>query len=346
MKSIFDYLQENLINKNDELITESFKASIFHRIQDQFAAYNKKEDEEDAEYKARGWNWHSPSYIKFKTLFGRYNIAWDKIDDSMVKEYSKDSKEGISLAKRIVGNRSNHVNGIIILAQDYNGKEGYDGIIISVGNGPEYISFRSSWGSKHMRPSDVIGLITEKIYIIEITDEINTWRKKNERWSQQKGSFTPGNEEYYKIVAKDNVDRYTKLLAKYKAERDANDGITEKVGEYTDKVLKFAEKISKEPIRYAAYEYDIASLMDLLRDEKHYVRGYGKNPGYYSGTNGLLYLYTDYLKGKLSMAKGYSYDHERREYNACKKAINDMCTKIDSKITEIETKIAKKEAGE
>lgn len=344
MKNIFEYLQESLLKQNNELINESFKANIFHKIQAQLASYNEKEKQEDKEAKERGWTWHSPTYKTFKNIMSGCSIAWDKITDTDVKECSKTNKADLSLAKRIVAQRSNHVDGLIFL---YN-EDGdfFDCVIVSLGGWTYYNSFRSSWGYRDnkIRPSDVEGILTNKFYVIEINDELKTYKKQTDRRNAQWGSFTPGDEQYYKQVAEQNVTRYKKLLAKYKAEREANDGISENINEYTQKVLKFAEKISKEPLRYAKLEYKIGMLMELIKGERKYVRGYGRNNGYYSGKDGLLKLYTNYLEAKLSMGSGNSYDSDVKTFNSLKKSITDICTNIDTSIASIEAEIAKNES--
>lgn len=334
MKNIFDYLQENLLSSRDSLITESFKATVFHEIQDQFSRYNKNEDE-----KSKANEWYRPDYIKFKSIFGSNGIAWSNIEDKDVKECSNENKDDVLLAKRIVAQRSNHIDGLIIILDDYN--NAYAGIICSFNGAAYYYSFRSRWSARadQIRPSDVENMLSKKFYAIKLRNELMSYDIRNKRANDRWNSYTPGDEEYYKKVAEENRNRYKNILAKYKAERDANDGISEKVNEYTKKVLELAIKVSAEPLRYAKLEYKIGGLMDLIRDERQYNSGYGRNKGYYSGTNGLLYLYTEYLKTKLSMASGTSYDYERDAYNDIKKKIVDLCSKIDSEISKIESMV-------
>ena len=339
MKTILEYLKGTL-QISEEMVNEAFNASIFHEIQKQFADYNKKEDEEHEKR-----SWHSPHYVKWKNVFSGFEFAWDKIKDSDVQECSKDNKKDVALAKRIICHRQNHLNGMIILHNDY--EQMFDGILLSTGWETYYISFRSTWGwnRNSIRPTEATNLLTKKFYLINLTN-FDTGKLRNERWDAKNGSFTPGDVDYYKKIAEENRDRYKQLVAKYRAERDANDGISEKVSEYTQKVLAFADKISKEPIRYASLEYRIGGLLDLLRDEKRWnAGGRGVKP-YYSGTNGLLYLYSQYLEAKLHMSKGSSYQHQRDTYNECKKAILKVCTLIDQKIQALEAEIAKQEAKE
>jgi len=336
MKNIFEYLQDSLLN--NEMINEAFNASVFHEIQKQFADYNKKENEEHAKNQ-----WHSADHKKFKDIFNGWNIAWDKIKDSDVQECSKDNKKDVQLAKRIVAHRSNHINGMIILYNDDD--KAYDGAIISLSGDAYYMSFRSRWGcrSSNVSPSGTESSLTKKFYVIDLTN-FETWNLRNDRYQQKQGSYEPGDEYYYKQVAEKNRDRYKQLVAKYRAERDADDGIAEKVDEYTKKVLDFASKISKEPLRYASLEYRIGDLMDLLRDERKWNAGGRGYKSYYSGTNGLLYLYSQYLESKLHMSQGNSYQHQRDTYNECKKAILKACTLIDQKLQALEADIAKQEA--
>lgn len=355
MKSILEYTNNYFKKINEitelkeeidfEIISESFKCSILKEI----SSYLSNLRKEDEEKKAKGERiWRKTP--RFKDIFGSgyKSVRWDQITDDMAKEYSKDNEEGIKLAKRICSNRSNSIPGMIILiSNDENAKFKYPAIILHTGWQIYYHSLISSYyksigSSDNIKPSEVEGLLTKRFYIVDLsnllTDDIIVKRRQ-----EKEGMIIMGDEDYYKKLAIANFDRYKKYANKIKAEKDANDGIPEKVNEYIKKVMELVTDFSTDPVRYIKYdriEYDIQYLLELTSDKKVWVST--KNGGVESGKDGLLTLFAIYMKSKLSLIKGgpYASAFAEDDYKKAKKELEEIFNKIDKKISDIETKIA------
>ena len=355
MKSILEYLNEYFKYLNEfeeiknevdsEMISEAFQSSILREI-NSYLEKNRKEDEE----KAKTEKCYYRKTPKFKNIFyaGYKGIRWDQITDDMAKEYSKDDSEGIKLAKRICSNRSNSFPGMIILiSNDEKSESKYPGVIIHTGWDTYYYSLVSSYykyigRSERIKPSEVEDLLTKKFYIIDLSkllsDDIIIKRRQ-----EKEGMVLQGDPDYYKKIASVNYDRYKRYADKIKAEKDANDGIPEKVNEYMKKVMDLVTDFSTDPTRYIKYEhieYDIQDLLSWTSDKKTW--NHGKNGGYISGKDGLLTVFAVYMKSKLSLVKGnhYSSSWDKDNYDTAKQELEEIFKKIDQKIANIEAKIA------
>lgn len=341
MKSILEYIRDYWENK--AMINESFKSSILQEIAKQFNDRIKanKEYNKEKEYSSRD------TTSTFKQVFGSDSIKWSEITDDMFTKYSKDDAEGEKLVKRMMGNRSNTFSGMaIILNENAEGDQPkYLGALISIGYSEGYVSFLTDWriSYKSLKPSDALGYLRHDYLLINLSKH-TSFDIEQERRSAKWGAylFTDDNErnDFYKKIAEENIKRYKNYLIKVKAEREANDGITEKVEEYSKKIFNFTLKISNNPIKYAKYEYEIGGLVDYLRDERKWVSSkYSQGGGYYSGKDGLLTAYRSYLTSKLAMAKGSASDSDKTSYENAKARLNKIFNAIDAEIQRLEDKM-------
>lgn len=342
MKTILEYQKNYWFNNS--MITEAFKSKILQEISDQLNDRIKKQKEE-AENDKEHYHRSPDTNATFKKLFTSQwtGISWSDITDDMFKEYSNDDPEGVKLAKRITSNRSNSFPGVIILLNttDPNSPK-YRGVLIGDGDGEhgnDYYSFTNTWSfhRESFKPSEVETFLTKKFLFADVSEIKKAHsEKRNKRYQAISGSMNPLNDDNtrefeYERIAKQNRERYQKYLAKIKADREANDEYVKKVTEYTQKILQISAELSKNPIKYAKYEYEVDTLLSYLSGKRTWISSSrrGQN-GYYSGRNGIITLLETYLRTKLSMAKGDSYDSEKASYDAAKKALDDAFTKIDA----------------
>lgn len=349
MKSINEYIVEYIDRKENEMINEAFKSSILQEIAKQLKERIKDQRKRDKEEReASKYNWssvHIDTSGVFNKLFYYNNIDWSKIPDDAFTEYSKDDPEAQKLVKRMASNRSNSFSGIAILLN--NNEEGpkYYGMFICSASHNAYYSFITDWSIKsaQFRPGDALELLTDKFLLLDYTDyqtnDIVRDRSSNKFGVANIDNTKDGRERYYKELLEANRNRYKQYLAKVKADREANDEYTDKVKEYVDKVFSLVAEMSKNPIKYAKYEYEIASLMEYVSDKKVYIAA-PRGKGHYSGKQGLLNIFKEYVKAKLSMAKGDSYSYEHEEYERVKKLMDASFKVIDEKYTAIMDKIA------
>lgn len=342
MKTILEYQKQYWFNNS--MITEAFKSKILKEISDQLNDRIKRQKEE-AENDKEHYHRSPDTNATFKKLFTSpwTGISWSDMTDDMFKEYSIEDPEGVKLAKRITSNRSNSFPGVIILLNTTDpDSPKYRGVLIGAGDGEhgnDYYSFTNTWSfhRESFKPGEVESFLTKKFLFADVSEIKKANReKRNQRYAAISGSMNPLNDDNtrefeYERIAKENRERYQKYLAKIKADREANDEYVKKVTEYTQKILQISAELSKNPIKYAKYEYEVDTLLSYLSGKRTWISSNrrGQN-GYYSGKNGIITLLETYLKTKLSMAKGNSYDSEKTSYEAAKKALDDAFTKIDA----------------
>lgn len=348
MKSINEYIVEYIDKKNDEMINEAFKSSILQEIAKQLKDRLKDQIKRDKEERAASkYNWSSVNVDKggvFNKIFQYANVDWSKIPDDAFTEYSKHDPEAEKLVKRMASNRSTTFPGIVILLNDSDKGPKYYGMLICNSLYNSYYSFisNSTIRGSQFKPGYALDLLTDKFLILNYenyqTNEINHERSMAKFGTVNIDNTKYGMEQYYKEVLTANRERYKKYLAKIKADREANDEYTDKVKEYVDKVFKLVAEMSKNPIKYAKYEYEIGTLMEYVSDKKVYIQA-PRSSGHYRGTEGLLNIFKDYVKAKLSMAKGSSYDFEHKGYEIAKKKMDESFKLIDKHYSEIMNKI-------
>ena len=336
MKTILEY--QNEYWKKLSLINESFSSNIIREIRDQF----NDMIELVHEYNANNKYSSRDTTNNFKKIFGEeFKVQWNKITDDMFKEYTNDDKKGVALVKRMISHRENSFDGMVInLVEDENKGIKYSGAIISTGWGSRYINFVDPYHSIRngdIKQSRVAEFLSKKFLLINFTENnLSASEIQMNRRREKIDAINPFNnpdmrDMEYKRMAERNLERYKQYAAKIKAEKEANDGIGDKVNEYSQKILDVVLNMTKNPIKYAKYEYEIGYLIDYLNDKLTWTAD-TKYRGHYTGKNGLLALYKTYVQKKLSLAKGDSYDYERREYDNIKKNLENMFMTIDEKL--------------
>ena len=334
MKNILDYQREYWINK--PMINESFESSIIQDIVSQLNETNKRNKEENME---KGYRYKDTN-IKFKSMFGSEWVQWSKITDDMFKKFTNKDKAGVKLAKQMIGNRETTFPGLCICVNnDKDAFPKYVGILISTDWISKYFSLSSnlSINGKDIKSSEVEDLLTDTFYIINFSENNVLSRElQNKRTEQKSGTInlwnTKDSRDFdYDRILQQNQERYRQYVAKVKAEKDLNDGMADKVNEYVQKVLDVVSKFSKNPVKYAKYDYEVGYLIDLINERKTYVRT-NRGGGEYHGKNGLLTVYKTYIKNKLSLSSGKSYDFQKKEYDSSKEELEKIFKSIDEKI--------------
>lgn len=364
MKNLVEFIKENqdLINEyyrtmndiNFDIICESFKANILSEV----VAQSKLAMEEyhDRQAANRYASISKPTDLKY--VFTSFAYKWDAITNDRVKRFVGNDKEGKKMFMRICTHRGNSTAGIIIFENpaivDDSKQHKYSGMLIkNVWGTLDYYGIMSSqFNRDRVKPSQALSYINDDtIYnIIEFNenDEISTIR--NER-SRRKSGIVPipsdnknvDFRQMYKEMAEKNMTRYKRLAAKLRVDKlAANDDIPDRVMTAVSTVMDLAKEFSKNPIKYAKYEYDIRKLLDLVSDKSYSAQGYNKKWQTY-GINGLMYLFSSYISCKLELAKGNSYESDRTNFERYKKSINEMLERINNSYLKLKDVLAKEE---
>lgn len=340
VRNAIEEYRETMEDIDLEIIFESFQCKMLQDIRDQLQTIIKKRKDEQAEIDKKEYknSWERPSVpappADFKQMFFWHDFTWDKIKDSQVKEWKAGDPNGMKLVKRICSNRSNSIPGMIILKSEDNSEYKFAGVIIKAVWDIRYYSLLGQYHKLNgaLKPKEAEGVVEDcDFWTIEIEQDQLANAIKNDRFKAKSGSIKMGDPEEYKKIAEANRERYRKLAEKKKIEKNADDGMYERIMDYVQKVMDVCEIFSKDPVKYASYEYSIQTLLMLIGDRQRYDSRASK----YYGSDGLMYLFNIYLTKKLSIAKGDSFAHEKKEFTEAKNKIEEIFKKIDQKIIDM-----------
>ncbi len=348
MKNLIQYINEHqefiseycdmLDQINLEIITESFGCQLLKDlVKQQCDLLEKWKD-----YQASNRYASMTKPMDINHLFRNSQTMWNKITDDQVQTFKGADPEGVKLFKRVCSNRSNSVTGFIVIETTENERKNtenlpkYSGIILKEWSWIKYYPCRYENSSKEIKPTEAIQLLTsDTTYHIIILDDVKSRRElQNERSRSRSGVIEPGNVDQLKRLAQENIERYRKIAAKMKIEKQvAAEKLPEQVNECVKKVMDLAIEFAKNPIKYSKMQYEIGKLMELVGDKE--VGYYDRGKYHKYGINGLMYYFSSYLKSKLSLASGNSYGYEQKDYDNAKKKLEEMIDKINKSYDEI-----------
>ena len=239
--------------------------------------------------------------ISFKDVFGGYSIAWDQIDSTNIKNYNwrfkYPSDKDLKAARLII---SGKVSGFIITYHyGDNGKITFDKLI----NYNKVVrNLHGSYRGVSTKSTEIIDMIvgnhynrTDGMLIITgdfgYSGELGTYKKENSRRESREG-MVENTPEYYRKVARENMERYKKIIETNKATR--NSGAVEKVQKMVDSFLKdimqASQNVLKNPTKYA----DEILFLDSLNEYAYSKVSYGRDGRY--GKDGVLVLFNRYME--------------------------------------------------
>ena len=340
MLSIKEYYKRNY-----EMVTESFQCNLLRELQQQLKLRVKNNEEENE------WAGNVGKDIKstFKYIFSKWEIKWDAITDDMVKKCSTSNDNDIKEANFVLSNRGNtYPAAIILVNENKDVYPKYTGTLVKKYGEVRYYSFISdmelSSDPKKLKLNEVTHMLTNTFYIINLSGLSSTnlkLKRSQDKNSDQYYTSKESRTYAYERILKNNKTRYKAYTEKMKAQQQANDGIPEKVNEYMQKVTELLEKMSKNPIMYAKFEYNISSIMDSLNETKKWQQGRTwKDQSGYVGNDGLLTVYKRYVTKKLALAGGSGSNTDKETLKQAKEEINKICERIDKRLEEINSKIA------
>ena len=246
---------------------------------------------------------NNPKFNVKNLIFDWITIPWDEIDSSNVKECTKMDAKEKAKARNIISGRDD-IRGIILLR---NSKDEYTHII----HKKEIISlnpdaYRYSWG-----PSWSDEKPTELMYYVERADSMVIiswdWNMSNKRYTTRRdrvnarSGMVHNTPEYYESVARENMERYKKIIAQNRANR-MNDSEFDKIDADVEAIVQKTLQLTIEYRKNAKTGDKTQGIWDADRienlnrdiyDKKVYV-GYNRGNNGYSGNNGLLVLYAEF----------------------------------------------------
>lgn len=256
-------------------------------------------------------------------LFNWLKIEWDSIDSSNVTEYDRIDNKVLTVCRNILSGRGDR--GIILLR---NSKDEYQYIIsyqkdILVIRDYSQGRWYGSW--INTTTTELIEYVKKADSVVVITwdsDAMSRRVKKQIGRGEARHGMVQNTPEYYEQVARENRERYKKMLAQNRA--NGSDKEFEKIDKEIDAILtkvmqktRDLRKDFKPNNSGTNYHFDISKIEELNRqiyDQKQW--NHGKNGGYYSGEHGLLVLYNYYTTCTLRVKNSGDnyYEREARKY--------------------------------
>lgn len=249
-------------------------------------------------------------------------LEWDKLDSSNIKEYTKMDAKEKAKARNVISQRDN-MYGVILL-RDKDGE--YTHMISHLKQvyflGKLVYSYHRHWNTE------------SSSYLMELVDKadsmvIISWdwdmkrvtvQKKHDR-AQARSGMVENTPEYYEQVARENMERYKKIIAQNRANGISKEmeKIDKDVEAICSAAIKFAQKLRSnvQPGNGIWDANKVEGLMEDIYGQRKYM-GFDRRKGRseYSGRDGLLFLYTEYSKAVIrvkSDGDGY-YSKYMKEY--------------------------------
>lgn len=268
-------------------------------------------------------------YIKskgssFKKLLGdEFGVVFDKITSKDVEVYRwpKNIDAGVKAANQIISGRK---NGFVVLMNDKNEYE-----FIIYGKTRINMDKWSYFGSKsHGVPSTELINQCKKAHeiIVFYSNGFATYDLRYERRAARDGMIK-NTEDQNRQIARENVERYKKLAAQMRANKDKDfEEIDKQVEDIIMRVLKASQISHRNPDKIDSYK--IRSLNEWIYDERKWD---SRNHSAY-GKDGLLRVYSKYTEYFQDVRKGNAYNYQIDGLKQCKEQLIDIIKKIDSEL--------------
>ena len=240
---------------------------------------------------------------KFKAIFGGVEVAWDEVDSSHIKHYSwrfkSPSDKDLKAARQIISGKESgfivlykYVDNEIVFTKIINYNKRFLNINQDLKN--RYLKFKDAKSTelvdmvigKHYSETDGMIIISASRY----NKELSTSEKTTARWQARQG-IVQNTPEYYRKVARENMERYKKIIQANRANRSTGEveRVQKKVNDFLQRVMKASEIVMKNPLKYTEHLYYLESLNENAYSKISYDRGksYGKD--------GVLVLFNRYM---------------------------------------------------
>ena len=277
------------------------------------------------------------------------NLYLDKLDSDSFKEYDGSDPRALTLARKAMAN-----DLIIILCMNDKGRytyliHGHSVTNIDFNENDRWAGRMPRWGSDtSVHNLENIIKKSDTVIIIDYNGEERNWKLKNQRMDARKGALALNRGEerssdeidakyirYYQGIANENRERYKKLVAIIKAQRNLT-GFTasfEKLKKRIDNVMERYTQLMvtmlKYPEKYSSWDIDYVTS----KIKSHYTSAKARS----TVSTGLLVLLDRYMHIYIESRKG--------DINVAvaDSKLKELESEIESTLDQLENKITKLE---
>ena len=255
-------------------------------------------------------------------LFNWIPVEWDVMDSSNVTEYDKVDNKVLTICRNILSGRGDR--GIILLrnSQDeYQYIISYQKDMLVIKKAPE--RWYNGWTD--YTTTELIECIKKANSVVVVTWDSEAMHRRNQKRisrGEARQGMVQNTPEYYEEVARENRDRYKKILAQNRA--NGSDKDFEKIDKDIDAILTKVMQMTRDLRKNfkpnnsgTNYHFDISKIEELNRqiyDQKQWNHS-RSGGGYYSGEHGLLVLYNYYTTFTLKVKNSGDNYYEREAKN-------------------------------
>lgn len=317
MKNLREFVNEYIKDYNDsELLNESFQSSIMNDLEKQLKSVVT------SEYYRKYYSSKKPDYSfkKFILPYATY-MRWDKLDDSKMQKCDCDEK----LVKRVKSAcRANAKESLILIVRDKTDSF-YYAWINTVDRTYVYLPHDEidntyKYGSNTNSKIDTIGEVVKAgkyAYVIDKTDpdiqiKSEDDDSRNTRWHRRQGVIKNGDKDFYKELAKSNIERYKKIIKANNTKKLADSDIVENIRNTFDMAYDYMEELLANPYAESSKYYALSAFIN--------------------SASAVLKDFSNYVESKRDTVRGYSYNDAGKKLQL----LNDRCKDLQSKVLKLQ----------
>ena len=271
----------------------------------------------------------------FKEIFNKYgsHVSWDQIDSSHITvhnwRYKYPSDKDLKAARAIISGKS---FGYIITFRYEDNKLKFVRVI---DHHKDTIVLGGSYARWYQAKStELIDMIIGNGYsnpkcdgmiIIHKMNELSNWEKRNER-GQARSGMVENTPEYYRRVARENIERYKKIVAQNRANRNTGEieNVQKMVDAFLRDIMQASQNVMKNPMKYKDELFWLEKLNEYAYNRVNYDRGKSY------GEDGVLILFNRYMEIWAKTASGQE-TYISGDANIILKSLQDRIKKIIEK---------------
>ena len=161
--------------------------------------------------------------------------------------------------------------------------------------------------------------------IIHKMNELSNWDKRNER-GQARSGMVENTPEYYRRVARENIERYKKIVAQNRTNRNTGEveNVQKMVDAFLRDIMQASQNVMKNPMKYKDELFWLEKLNEYAYNRVKYDRGKSY------GEDGVLILFNRYMEIWAKTASGQE-TYISGDANIILKSLQDRIKKIIEK---------------